>query len=455
MPRRCAIIGGGAAGAALVAQLSRKSDAPAIDWIAGSETPGRGVAYATGDDNHLLNVRAAAMSSIGGALPGDFAEYLRGRGFDQVAATFVPRALYGDYVQHVLAQADTPPAVHSALAIALHPLPDGRFDVVLDDGSTLAADEVVLAIGALPARPLPGVSAAALASGAYAIDAWHDFAPSQPPEHVLVVGTALSAIDVLLTTAQRWPQAQLTAISRHGRLPRLHAAGVLAPFDDADALLARMESRDDIAHWLHCLRDAVQEPGAEWRAVIDSLRSATPRLWQSLDLHQRRRFLRHLKALWDIVRHRVPQETAAKIDALRESGRLRVSAARLVEVDVGTERALRVRLRNARATQTFETDFAIQATGLDLDARATSHPLVRQLVDDGLVGADPLGLGLAASPDGRLLRGDGEPWPNLHATGILLAGTLWETSAMREIGAQAATLAERMLVHSANGRPDG
>ena len=92
----------------------------------------------------------------------------------------------------------------------------------------------------------------------------------------------------------------------------------------------------------------------------------------------------------------------------------------------------------------FETDFAIQATGLDLDARATAHALVRQLVDDGLVGADPLGLGLAALPDGRLLRADGEPWPNLHTTGILLAGALWETSAMREIGAQAAALAERL-----------
>jgi len=444
MQRRCLIIGGGAAGAALVAQLARKPGAPAIDWVVGAPVPGRGIAYATDDASHLLNVRAAAMSSIGGAAPGDFSEYLRGRGFDNIAADFVPRALYGDYVQHALAQAGHAPTVHAAQATALRALPDNRFEITLDDGGTLAADEVVLAIGALPARPLPGVSAAALASGAYAIDAWHELAPSQAPGHVLVVGTALSAIDVLLTAAQRWPQAQLTAISRHGRWPRLHAPGVLAPYEDIDALLARMDARADVAYWLRCLREAAQEPGAEWRAVIDALRATTPRLWQSLDAQQRRRFLRHLKPLWDIVRHRVPQETAAKIESLQGSGRLHVSAARLDEVDVGATRALRVRLRHAHARQEFETDLAIQATGLDLDARATSHPLVRQLVDDGLVGADPLGLGLSASPDGRLLRADGNVWPNLHATGTLLCGALWETSAMREIGAQAAALAERL-----------
>lgn len=452
MQRRCLIIGGGAAGAALVAQLARNPGAPAIDWVVGAEKPGRGIAYASDDASHLLNVRAAAMSSIGGTAPGDFAQYLRDRGFDNVAADFVPRALYGDYVQHALAQAAHPPTVHAAQATALHALADGRFGITLDDGGTLVADEVVLAIGALPARALPGASPAALASGAYTIDAWHELAPSQAPAHVLVVGTALSAIDVLLTAAQRWPQAQLTAISRHGRWPRLHAPGVLAPFDGTDALLARMASRADVAYWLHCLREAAQEPGADWRAVIDGLRAATPRLWQSLDTRQRRRFLRHLKPLWDIARHRVPQENAAKIEALQRSGRLRVFAARLAGVDVGTTRALRVRLRDARTTHEFETDFAIQATGLDLDARATPHPLVRQLVDDGLVGADALGLGLCASPDGRLLRADGEAWPNLHAIGTLLSGALWETSAMREIGAQAAALAERLGTQGGSSR---
>lgn len=446
MTKRCVIIGGGAAGAALVAQLRRKPEAVAIDWIVGHAAPGRGVAYATDDPAHLLNVRAAAMSSLGGAAPGDFAQYLRERGMSHAAADFVPRALYGDYVQAALARAGAghAPMLYRALATALRARPDGRFDVTLDDATMLTADEVVLAIGALPPRPLPAVSDAALAGGAYAIDAWHELAPTQAPEHVLVIGSALSAIDVLLTASERWPQAQLVAVSRHGRLPRLQAPGVLAPFDDADALLASMEARADVAHWLRCLRDASAEPGADWRAVVDSLRAATPRLWQSLDAKQRRRFLRHLKPLWDIARHRVPPETAAKIQALRESGRLHLFAARVAEIETGSTRALRVRLRNTRETLELDTDFAIQATGLDLDVRATRHALVRQLVDDGLIATDPLGLGFAALPDGRLLRADGQAWPNLHAIGILLCGATWEASAMREIGAQAASLAAHL-----------
>ena len=55
----------------------------------------------------------------------------------------------------------------------------------------------------------------------------------------------------------------------------------------------------------------------------------------------------------------------------------------------------------------------------------------------------PIGRAIA-NAEVYVLRADGEPWPNLRATGILLAGAWGESSAMREIGAQAAGLAERL-----------
>ena len=75
----------------------------------------------------------------------------------------------------------------------------------------------------------------------------------------------------------------------------------------------------------------------------------------------------------------------------------------------------------------------------------TAHPLVRRLLATGLVRTDALGLGLDATPDGRLVSLENRRGDRLFALGPLLRGALWETTAMGEIRAQAAGLAELLL----------
>ena len=59
---RIAVIGGGAAGAAVVGEFLRRGDtACELVWLTGRSVPGRGIAYATNNTMHLLNVRAANM----------------------------------------------------------------------------------------------------------------------------------------------------------------------------------------------------------------------------------------------------------------------------------------------------------------------------------------------------------------------------------------------------------
>jgi len=60
-------------------------------------------------------------------------------------------------------------------------------------------------------------------------------------------------------------------------------------------------------------------------------------------------------------------------------------------------------------------------------------------------------LGLAAAADGRLLRAEGTPWPNLHALGTLLRGCLWECGAMPEIRTLAGEVAAGLLARAAQG----
>jgi uncharacterized NAD(P)/FAD-binding protein YdhS len=90
-------------------------------------------------------------------------------------------------------------------------------------------------------------------------------------------------------------------------------------------------------------------------------------------------------------------------------------------------------------------DLVIQTVGLNTDTQRTEHRLVRQMVVDGIVTPDPLGMGFSAVPDGHLLDGNGRPRSNLFVIGSLLRGALWESTAMPEIRKQAQGLADMLL----------
>ena len=76
MFQKVAIIGGGAAAATLVSELLERRTAKPLhlDWYAGGPEAGRGVAYGTPSERHLLNVRAASMGMFV-SKPGGFLEY--------------------------------------------------------------------------------------------------------------------------------------------------------------------------------------------------------------------------------------------------------------------------------------------------------------------------------------------------------------------------------------------
>ena len=440
------VVGGGAAGAAVFGELIGRADGGCVHWVTGNRPPGRGVAYSSLEEHHLLNVRAAGMGLFDG--PGSvFARHPAAGGAEPHA--FAPRRRYGDYVQSRLAERVSA-ARGAGRRFEFHPdtavdawIEAGRWRVRLEGGATLEAGELVLAPGALPPRPLRGVSVQALGSGAYVVDPWQLQAPATPPRRVLVIGTGLTAVDVLLSAARRWPQARLQAISRHGRLPFTHREHPVPPWRGQPALNRALQEAGGAGGMLRSLRQAMRE-APDWQAVVDGIRPVTVPLWQGLPMDERRRFLRHLRWLWEAARHRVPPASAQALQDLQAAGRLQIGAARVLAVEGDGPLQVRVRGRGAEAPSVLEADLVVQATGLEMSA-GTATGLPRQLLERGLVALDALRLGLAGREDGRLLEPGGEVQPGLSAIGPLLRGTLWECTAMPEIRVAARNLAERLL----------
>ena len=94
-----AIIGGGAAGAAVFGELLRRPNrGGTVHWITGGAAPGRGVAYATHDDRHLLNVRAAGMELFADQ-KGDFLQHASRHLGQAQGGDFLPRRLFGEFIE--------------------------------------------------------------------------------------------------------------------------------------------------------------------------------------------------------------------------------------------------------------------------------------------------------------------------------------------------------------------
>ena len=453
-----AIVGGGFAGAMVAAQLldPRRPSPPIRVVLIERKVPaGRGVAYGTPVPEHVLNVPAGHMSAYPDD-PDHFVRWLAAKGEDADPHRFAPRSLYGWYVGDVLEQAvaNAPPDRDFMIARdeAIGILPAGdRFRLRLGDETFVTADRVVFALGHFPPAPPSKLAPAMLDRPWYVGDAWAPaaLAPLAPGAEVLIVGTGLTAVDLATALLERAGAARVHLVSRRALLP--------TPFRFVPPWPAWVDvdrAPTTALGLLAMVRAEVRRAaaaGADWRAVLDAMRPATPALWRRMPPVERLRFMRHVRSFWEAHRHRMPPEPQARIDAHVAAGRLVVHAARLRALDEAAGGAEATIATRAGEVGRLRVARVINCTGPESNFRRVRHPLVLDLIGTGLARPDLLYMGLDVAEDGALRDEDGIPSAKLWAMGSLRKGTLWETTAVPELRVQAAEVAERLLA----GLPPG
>ncbi len=440
-----AVVGGGASGALAAVHLLRYARARGtslrVVLIDRYGRHGLGRAYATDDPQHLLNTCVAKMSALADD-PGHLLRWARAQGLDADGAGFLPRGVYGRYLREVLTAVTAGRLSEvTGTVVSLTDRGPGRpLRVHLSGGDGIDADAVVLATGnrepaswpQIPAGPryvadpwVPG-----------ALDAVCDGAP------VLVVGTGLTMVDVAVTVTRARPEALVYAVSRHGLLPRRHRCPAPPSVETP-----RLGDAAGLAEMLRAVRLAVRDNDGEWRGVVDGLRSQVPELWARLDLADRRRFLALAARYWEVHRHRIPPETAARIAGLRAGGRLQVLRGKVVAVTPGRDE-LTVRLDGDAATRDIRVGWLVNGTG---PGKVTGDPFLERLFAAGLARPDPLGLGLDADHSGTVVDATGRAHDRIFTLGPTLRGVRYETTAIPEIRAQAADLAPRLVAALGSG----
>lgn len=456
-PRRIAIVGAGFSGAVTAIQLLRQAPPEGLQVVLINESGrmARGLAYGTHSSAHVLNVPAGNMSALADDAD-DFVRYCRWSDPRVEPGSFVSRRLYGAYLEALLSAAELQGEGGATLerivgrVVGLHERgPGGRLELLLEQGSSVLADHVVLAFGHFtPVDPLPAAAVAA-AGGRYVRDPWRPGALRAigPADAVLMVGAGLTAVDVALALHQRPRSGRLLSISRRGLLPQSHRRSGAAPGSiDAAALVAEMGA--SLRQQTRVLRRWVGEAlarGEDWRDLIGALRPYTPGWWQRLSATDRGRFLRHLRAHWDVLRHRCAPQAHEAWQALRDQGLLSVQAARVRGVQARPE-GLWVTLadRGGAHEQTLLVQHIVNCTGPSADLQRCPSPLVRELLETGRLCADPLGQGLMVDGHGAVLDRAGEASTRLSYIGPLLKARDWEATAVPELRVHAQKLARRL-----------
>ncbi|MFJ5774525.1 FAD/NAD(P)-binding protein [Streptomyces sp. NPDC093094] len=488
-----AIIGGGAAAVGLLDALAATTGKTAagergtVTVFEPSPRLWRGRAYGPDLDSVLVNAPPAIMSIRSGDF-GHYAAWLGERGADHtdglLGRPLVPRALYGEYLVHSAEKAvaalgeqgwrvrvvagRVTAVVRSGARLVLRTC--DVHDVTRQDTHEYETTHVVLCVGggappdlyALTGRPGFTVDPYPLADTLGRVPAEGD---------VAVVGSGLTAVDVVVSLAARGHAGKIALLSRSGVLPhvwqrpdarrpqqvtvervaRLHRergtvalddlvdllrAELMHAGEDFDAFAAELLSTeaDDPVQRLRRQLAAVADPRIGRRVLQETAHTVGPYAWRLLAEPDRVRLRRHLRTAVSVASPMIPGN-AAVLMRLLESGQLSVVAGvRAIEPVEG-----RFRIRSDDGDRTAE--IVVNAVNPPPQAvPGAARDLVRSLTAAGLA---------APHPSGGLVPSD----PRVHVVGDLSGGGPFITSSIPGLAAQAARTAQALLAPSPQTAP--
>ncbi|MFD6436658.1 FAD/NAD(P)-binding protein [Streptomyces venezuelae] len=458
-----AVVGGGATAVALLDALATQTDSRPVPGTIRVFEPSphlwRGRPYGPDLDVVRVNV-PPGISSIRHGDPGHYADWLGERAADHIdpllGLPVIPRALYGEYLTHtaekaVAALAEQGWSVDVVPARVTGAARHGSHLVLRTaDGQEYTATQVALCVGTgSPPDPYGLTGTPGHIADPYPLATTLDHVPAE--SDVAVIGSGLTAVDVVVALASRGHRGRITLHSRTGVLPyvwqrpvarrprhltaervaELHATHGTVTLDsltdllraeladtkgDFDALVAelRTTTTTDPARRLRQQLDAVDDPRVGRRILQSAAHAVGPYAWRLLSEADRARLRRHFRTAAAVASPMVPVN-ASVLMRLLDSGQLTVAPG-----DV------------RRALSTAPTGTVINSVNpAPQSIPVGARHLVASLVDTGLG---------TPHPAGGLLPAD----PRLHVVGDLSGGGSFIASSIPGVAAQASRAAQAL-----------
>lgn len=452
------IIGAGFSGTLIAARLLKLDTQKSlcVYLVNGSGLIARGMAYGTQSLHHVLNVPAGNMSAFDED-PQHFLRYAKRIDPSIEAGSFVPRRIYGDYLEWLLSEAERTARPNIELkriyeqvtSIVEHDKKD-TYSVSFENGNALIVKKIVLALGHFPSQLLPIQDKEFYKSARYLHDPWDsarlDSIPARSP--VLLIGTGLTAIDVATSLLSRNQNRQITAVSRRGLAPQAHRvatgtlldSGASSIWGDADTVRSQLRGFRKFC-------ENIDGQRRDWRDGMAILRPVTSEIWLNYSDKERRRFIRHLQAFWDTHRHRLAPAVAERFSSALASGVIRTIAGRVASLEEHKDGVkIGIRPRGSEQLNLLEKKFVINCTGPCADPSQAKSVLVKQLLSDGYIRIDKLGLGIDVTPECATISAHGKISSNLFYIGPWLKATYWEATAVPDLRVMAKKMTNQLVL---------
>lgn len=451
LPPVITIIGGGFSGSMVLFHLLKNRDQlprnTQIKIIDDKNRFNKGVAYSTKSDAHILNVPAGNM----GATPDNpkgFVEWLNNKGQPTKDYEFVPRYLYGEYLYSIISEE----LRNSEEKIKVEFLHDEVIDikkfgestseVLLKSGKSILSTQIVIAAGNIP-NYLPEAIKAIQSSKRYISNPWnYSFTKNEvlSSKEILIIGSSLTAIDVVLDLEANGFQGKYTMLSRHGNIPLSH--------HELHELPPKIEVNDDSFKSAHTSLKWFKANSKifGWIPTLEFIRPNLQSLWQKWSDKDRNRFNRVLKPLWEIHRHRIPVSSYKSIHDLIKKGRINIISANIIcSKDNSGSIAIDVKTRSKGEARTLTSDFVFNCTGLQDPTEENSKSLRYSLKQLHAIYSDRI-FGDQAKVNANFnLIVDSKPIKNTFLLGPLLKSQFGESTAVRELRVQAEKVAKGLI----------
>jgi uncharacterized NAD(P)/FAD-binding protein YdhS len=434
------VVGAGFSAIAVTINLVGKLPPSASIAIIGDDPGfGRGTAYRTELYLHRLNVPAGRMSVFPDR-PNDFVDWLTRRGRPLQAGDFASRRDYGLYLRDTLASLLRNRSARCRVDF-IKAKATGcveRFRVglafTLDNTAEILGKNVVLCLGVGNASlPMEMANLGTKVRKHIVDNPWRLswLQRVKKFDSVCILGSGLTMIDQVLALRAHGHEGRIQVLSRRGLIPLAHAR------DHPPAVEPILPTGQlTMSALLQSLRRQAKACG-DWRALMDGMRPGIQAVWQRLDKSERARFLRHALPWWNIHRHRIPSDVSDRLQAMLRDATLEIHAGYLTAVaEDGNRLALTYRLRGRQQIASLQADWLVNCTGMER-AGIRHSPLLQEMQRQGLIAADPLGLGIDVDRTSQIIGSDGQRQPGVYAVGALTAGQFWEITAVPDIRVQA------------------
>ncbi|ULR55561.1 FAD/NAD(P)-binding protein [Streptomyces deccanensis] len=495
-----AVVGGGASAVCLVDALAQaQSPAGSITVFEPSPNLWRGRAYQVDIATVKVNAPPEDMSVRVGDL-GHFRRWLekRERVVDDIdsvdpysGARFAPRTVYGEYLEQ---------SAYSALgelrrkgwrvdlvgaAVTAARRTDDQVRLSTSNGSAGAFDYVVLCVGGDGPKDAYGLSSApGFIADPYPMS--HHLREIGTREDVAVIGSGLTAVDIILALAAQGHQGRITLLSRGGVLPgvrqrpvtfeprhltkeRMRALArsgremtlgefaeiVAAELRDAGADVGAAHAeitdldKEAPADRLRRQFAAVDSPDPGLRILQHAVPDIGPDVWPQLREEDRAELLRsHYRTIMSLCCP-MPPASASVLLELEEAGQLSIRSG-LRKVAERSGGGFEMLTADAPPIVAHKVINAVNASEGRVPTGAL--PLVTTLTRAGAASLHPHGGLHLARPTSRLITGDVED-PRLYGLGTIGAGSLFFTFGLPSLVDRAEDIVAAILQHAGDTQP--